>query len=60
MEAPHFEDFEEYKSYLFKKCELEKDEFEKNLRYLLTASNENVELSDIYLRVKNYIKEIVR
>jgi glutamyl-tRNA synthetase len=60
IEAPFFEDFSEFEKYCLQRCELDGEEFEKTMSYLLTSSNKKEKLSDIYPHIKNYIKEIVR
>lgn len=60
QKAPFFNDFEELKKYISKQTTLENENLLKPLRYLLTGSNDEINISDIYTLIKNYLGEIVR
>ncbi len=59
-DAPHFEEFEAFKSYIMENSGLKGKNFFKPLRLLLTGAEHGPELSDIYPYLKNYIKEIIK
>ncbi len=59
-DAPHFEEFNQFKAYLQNKSGLKGKNLFKPLRILLTAEQNGPNLSDIYQYIKNYIKEIAR
>ena len=58
--APHFEEFDELKSYIMNETGLKGKNFFKPLRLLLTGAEHGPELGDLYPYIKNYIKEIVK
>ncbi len=58
--APHFEEFEAFKTYIIEQSGLKGKNFFKPLRFLLTGEEHGPELSDLYPYLKNYIKEIVK
>ena len=58
--APYFEEFEEFKSYIIEHSGLKGKNFFKPLRLLLTGEEHGPELSDLYPYLKNYIKEIIK
>ncbi|MDR2789453.1 MAG: glutamate--tRNA ligase [Campylobacteraceae bacterium] len=58
--APYFEGFDDFKSYLMEKSSLKGKAFFKPLRHLLTNSEHGPELANLYPAVKTYIKEIVK
>ncbi len=59
-DAPHFETFDELKSYLMQKTGLKGKNFFKPLRLLLTGSEHGPELSHLYPYLKSYLQEIVK
>ncbi len=59
-EAPHFEDYNDFKEYLVKKSSLKGKRLFKPLRILLTGKEHGPELKDIYPLIKSYLKEIVK
>jgi glutamyl-tRNA synthetase len=59
-DAPHFEEFEAFKSYIMENSGLKGKNFFKPLRLLLTGAEHGPELADIYPHLKNYIKEIIK
>ncbi len=58
--APFFEEFNDFKSYIMEKTELKGKNFFKPLRFLITGAEHGPELSDLYPYLKNYMKEIVK
>ncbi len=58
--APHFEEFEAFKTHIIEQSGLKGKNFFKPLRLLLTGAEHGPELADIYPFLKNYIKEIVK
>jgi glutamyl-tRNA synthetase len=60
LNAPHFELYDEFKNYVMQHSGLKGKNFFKPLRLLLTGEEHGPELSDLYLYLKNYIKEIVK
>ncbi|MDR0666499.1 MAG: glutamate--tRNA ligase [Campylobacteraceae bacterium] len=58
--APYFEEFNDFKNYLFDKSSLKGKAFFKPLRFLLTNSEHGPELAVLYPAIKTYIKEIVK
>ncbi|WP_456403818.1 glutamate--tRNA ligase [Hydrogenimonas sp.] len=59
-EAPHFEDFDAFKSYLMKRSGLKGKHFFKPLRLLLTGAEHGPDLSELYPYLKSYLMEIVK
>lgn len=60
LNAPHFDDYDAYKSYLIEHSGLKGKNLFKPLRYLLSGSEHGPELNDLYLHLKNYLKEVVK
>lgn len=60
LQAPHFDDYAAYKSYLQEQSGLNDKSLIKPLRLLLTGHEHGPELSDLYCHIKNYIKEVVK
>ena len=58
-DAPYFEDFGQFKSYLMQKTNLKGKNFFMPLRYILTGATSGPNLSDIYPYIKNYIGQII-
>jgi len=58
--APHFEEFNEFKSYLMEKSGLKGEFFFKPLRLLLTGAEDSPEVSELYPYLKNYLEEIIK
>lgn len=58
--APFFEEFDDFKSYLMKETGLKGKFFLKPLRLLLTGAEHGPELANIYIYLKNYLGEIVK
>lgn len=57
--APYFEEFNELKSFVKEKTNLDDEKVLKPLNYILTG-DENINASEIYSFIKNYIGEIVK
>jgi len=58
--APFFDDFKEFKTYLQINTKLNEQVFDKLLYKLLTGSQDGPKLEEIYPLIKNYLKEIIR
>ncbi len=58
--APHFEEFNEFKSYIMSKTALKEETFSKVLSLLLTGVEDGVKVSSLYPFLKNYLGEIVK
>ena len=58
QDAPMFQDFSAFESYLLKESKLSDEAFYVPLRVLLTGTQNGPELSDIYPHIKSYILEI--
>jgi glutamyl-tRNA synthetase len=59
-EAPYFEDYDEFKSYIIKKSNFDGKDFLKVFRYLLTGTDNGPDIKEIYKYLKNYIGEIIK
>ncbi len=59
-EAPFFDAFGDFKSYLMRESGLEDDELLKPLRVLLSGAEQGPDLEFIYPLIKNYLAEIIR
>lgn len=60
LKAPHFDDYESYKTYLIQNSGLKGKALFKPLRILLSGAEHGPEMSDLYTHMKNYIKEVVK
>jgi len=60
LEADYFEEFNELKSYLMKESGLKGKNFFKPIRLLLTGAEHGPDVGELYVHLKNYIKEIVQ
>ncbi len=60
LKAPHFDDYDSYKTYLSDNSGLEGKNFFKPLRILLTGAEHGPELDDLYQHLKNYLKEVAK
>ncbi|RUM68444.1 MAG: glutamate--tRNA ligase [Sulfurovum sp.] len=58
FDAPAFDEFDTFKTYIMKKSGFEGKKFFKPLRYLLTGAENGPETSDIYPLIKSYILEV--
>lgn len=60
LKAPHFDDYESYKTYLIDKSGLSEENLLRALRILLSGSENGPQLSNLYKHIKNYLKEIAK
>ena len=60
LEAPFFEEFDDFKAYLMQESGLKGKNFFKPLRILLSGAEHGPELDVIYPYIKNYLAEIVK
>ncbi len=60
VDAPHFEEFGEFKEFVIQSTGIKGKQLFKSLRILLSNSEHGPELDEIYKYLKNYIGEIVR
>ncbi|PHM17510.1 MAG: glutamate--tRNA ligase [Sulfuricurvum sp. PD_MW2] len=60
QQAPHFDDYHSYKEYLIKKSGFSEQTLVKPLRLLLSGLDDGPEIADIYMYLKNYLKEVVK
>jgi len=58
--APYFEEYDDFKSYIMKESGLKGKNFFKPIRFLLTGAGHGPDVADIYKYLKNYIGEIVK
>jgi glutamyl-tRNA synthetase len=59
-DAPYFKEYDEFKNYISNKSGLKGENLLKPLRFLLTGSKSDLDLSVIYPHIKNYLGEIIR
>ncbi|MDD2780543.1 glutamate--tRNA ligase [Sulfuricurvum sp.] len=60
QKAPHFDDYESYKSYLIEHSGLKGKNLFNPLRILLSGAEHGPEMSDLYTLIKNYLKEVAK
>lgn len=60
IKAPHFDDYESYKTYLIENSGLKGKNLFNPLRLLLSGAEHGPELNDLYTHIKNYLKEVVK
>jgi len=60
IEAPHFEEYEDFKDHIMQKSGLKGKNFFKPLRILLTNAEHGPDVAEVYKYLKNYIGEIVK
>lgn len=58
LKSPHFDDYEAYKNYLEKQSGFEGNTLVKLTRLLLSGSEQGPEITELYKRIKNYLKEV--
>jgi len=58
--APYFEVYDDFKSYIEQKSGLKDENLSNELRYLLTGARNGPEIAKIYKYLKNYIGEIIK
>ncbi len=59
-DAPYHKSFDDYKTYLMEKSGLTGEAFFKPLQVLLTGTKSDINLSEIYPHIKNYLGEIIK
>ncbi|EQB40301.1 glutamyl-tRNA synthetase [Sulfurimonas hongkongensis] len=59
-DAPYFEEYDEFKSYVMKTSGLKGKDFFKPLRILLTGAQNGPDIALVYKYLKNYLGEIVK
>ena len=59
-DAPYFDNYNDFKSYVMKKSGFKEENFIKTLRLLLTGSEDGPDIAKIYKCLKNYIGEIIK
>ncbi len=59
-DAPYFEQYSDFESYIMKKSGLKGENFSKPLRIILTGVEHGPDIARIYKYLKNYIGEIVK
>ena len=59
-DAPFFEEFSDFSSYLMKESGLEEKNFFKLLRLLLSGAEDGPKLESMYPFIKNYMAEIIK
>lgn len=59
-DAPYHKSFDDYKAYLMRKSGLNGEAFFKPLQVLLTGTDSDIDLSEIYPHIKNYLGEIIK
>ncbi len=60
LNAPCFEEFDDFKEYLLGKTMLNDDQFSKVLEMVFINEKSEVKIEDIYKIMKNHLKEIVK
>jgi glutamyl-tRNA synthetase len=60
IKAPHFDDYESYKNYLIQHSGLKGKSLFKPLRILISGAEHGPEMNDLYMYLKNYLKEVVK
>lgn len=60
IEAPYFEEYEDFKNHIMKESGLKGKNFFKPLRILLTNAEHGPDVAEVYKYLKNYLGEIVK
>ena len=60
IKAPHFDDYESFKNYLIQHSGLKGKALFKPLRILIGGAEHGPELADLYMNLKNYLKEVAK
>ena len=59
LNAPMFQNFDDFKEYIISNSKIEEKKLLKSLRVLITGEEQGVDLSEIYPLIKSYITEII-
>ncbi len=59
-EAPYFQAYDDFESYMKQKSGLEKEAFERPFRLLLTGAQSGPDLDTLYPYIRNYLGEIIK
>lgn len=59
-DAPYFEQYDEFKTYIMKESGLKGKNFFRPLRLVLTGAEHGPDISLVYKYIKNYLREIVK
>lgn len=59
-DAPYIDNFAEFKQYLTDKTQLKEEKLLKPLTYILTGQTNEIDLSEVYPLIKNYLGEITK
>jgi glutamyl-tRNA synthetase len=58
--APYFNEYDDFKSYIMQKSEFKEKILSDELRHLLTGTRNGPDISEIYKYLKNYIGEVIK
>ena len=58
--APYFDKYDDFKSYISKETGIEEENFLQPLRLLLTNAQSGPDLAEVYKYIKNYLGEIIK
>ncbi len=59
-EAPHIEEFDDFRHYIIQATKLEGDSIKSLLQLLLTGVEDGADVSSLYPYLKNYLEEIIK
>lgn len=60
IKAPHFDDYDSYKSYLIQHSGIDEQNLHTPLRFLLSGAEHGPDMAELYTHIKNYLKEVVK
>lgn len=60
QKAPHFDDYESYETYLIAQSKLTRENLLKPLRILISGAEQGPDIRELYIQIKNYLKEVVK
>jgi glutamyl-tRNA synthetase len=60
LKAPHFDDYESYENYLIQESGLRGESLFKPLRLLLSGAEHGPKMKELYMYIKNYLKEVAK
>ena len=60
IKAPHFDDYDSYKSYLMQHSGIDEQNLHTSLRFLLSGAEQGPDMAELYTHIKNYLKEVVK